>query len=192
MTIRRSMGALAVVAIALLGTACSGDDDSSDTTTTAAEDAPSTPDETTTTLNDDDYAEAIAGFASELEAAGTDLCKIIEVQTAAVPPEPANSNQVEQVIGIYTQLLRSFAAAIPDDPSSAEALNTAADELAAEAEAAGYPADFLTGQTQEEAPAALSSEAFVAATASFSQRAQTECAPATPEGTPEAPTTAAP
>ncbi|MFN7150903.1 MAG: hypothetical protein ACK4V6_15670, partial [Microthrixaceae bacterium] len=52
-----------------------------------------------------------------------------------------------------------------------------AEQLTAEAEAAGYPTDFLTGETT---PDALSSEDFITASSALAENVTTACAPETP------------
>ena len=174
MRTRRTIGAVALAAVALLAMGCSdGDDEADDTTTTEATTESTEP---TTTLSEVDYSAAIADFSARIDEAGTDLCAISEALIAP-PPEPANEEQMKQVIDLYGQLLRALAATSPDDPTTAAAFEGAADQLAAEAEAAGYPTDFLTGETT---PDALSSEEFTAASAALAQNVTTACAPETP------------
>lgn len=172
MRTRRTIGALALAAVALLAMGCSDGDDDAETTTTEA----TTTTETTTTLSSEDYSAAIEDFSTRIDEAGTDLCAISEALVAP-PPEPADEAQMEQVITLYAQLLRALAATSPDDPTTAAAFEGAAEQLTAEAEAAGYPTDFLTGETT---PDALSSEEFMAASSALAQNVTTACAPETP------------
>jgi hypothetical protein len=173
---------MALAAVALLAMGCSdGDDEAEDTTTTEATTQSTEP---TTTLSAVDYSAAIEDFSTRIDEAGTDLCAISEALVAP-PPEPANEEQMEQVITLYAQLLRALAATSPDDPTTAEAFEGAAEQLTVEAEAAGYPTDFLTGQNT---PDALSSEEFTAASTALAENVTAACAPETPaEG--DAPTT---
>jgi hypothetical protein len=158
-----------VATLALLAGACSdGDDKADETTTTKVEDA------TTTTLNDDDYTDAITEYTASVEEAGTDLCSLSGALTSS-PPSPGNEAQSKQLIELYAKLLRTLAAAVPDDPASAQTFNTTADTLLSEAEAAGYPIDFLSNG--ENPPAALTSEEFSAANTAIAAKVQTQCAP---------------
>lgn len=158
----------AVAALALLG-ACGGDDSADETTTTA--------EATTTTLSDEDYTEVIEAFSAQIEGAGTELYALVEVQSAEIPPSAANAEQAEQLTALYAQMLRALGGAITDDPTTSEALVAAADQLEAEAEEEGYPLDFLEAETEEDAPEALTSDAYKAAVGVFTQRATDACAP---------------
>jgi hypothetical protein len=172
---------MALAVVALLAMGCSGGDDDADTTTT---EAGTDTTETTTTLSAVDYSAAIEDFSTRIDEAGTDLCAISEALVAP-PPEPADEEQMKQVIELYVQLLRALAATSPDDPTTAAAFEGAAEQLTAEAEAAGYPTDFLTGDTT---PEALSSEEFMAASSALAENVTAACAPEGSVGA-DAPTT---
>jgi hypothetical protein len=162
---------MALVAVALLAMGCSdGDDDGDDTTTTEAAAETTEP---TTTLSAEEYTAAIDEFSATIDAAGTDLCAITDALLTS-PPPPADEAQMEQVVTLYAELLRALAATSPDDPTTAQAFEDAADQLLVEAEEAGYPVDFLSGDT---APESLSSEEFAAANQALQVKGQAACAP---------------
>ena len=94
--------------------------------------------------------------------------------------------QSKQLIELYAKLLRTLAATMPEDPTTVTTLNDTADALLAEAEAAGYPADFLSNP--DTAPKSLTSEAFNAANTATAAKAQTQCA-STTTAAGDAPTT---
>ena len=75
---------------------------------------------------------------------------------------------------------------MPEDPTTVKTLNDTADALLSEAEAAGYPADFLSNP--DTAPKSLTSEAFNAANTATAAKAQTQCA-STTTAAGDAPTT---
>lgn len=185
MRMRQVIGVAAVAVLALVAGACGGDDEKADdtTTTTAKE-------ETTTTLTDEDYSSAIAEYTASVEAAGTDLCALSQSLTST-PPTPATEAQSKQLIELYAKLLRTLAAAVPSDPTSAQTFTSTADALLAEAEEAGYPVDFLSNV--DDPPTSLSGEAFATANQAVAAKVQTDCAPATTavEGTEETTTTVA-
>jgi hypothetical protein len=177
MRTRRTIGAMALAAVALLAMGCGdGDDDAEDTTTTEATTETTA---TTTTLSAEEYTAAIEEFSATIDAAGTDLCAITDALLTS-PPPPADEAQMEQVVVLYAELLRALAATSPDDPETAQAFETAADQLLVEAEEAGYPVDFLSGET---APPSLSSEEFLAANEALQVKGQAACAPAEGDAT---------
>lgn len=151
--------------LALVAGACGGDDDEkADETTTTAE-----PTETTTTLSDEAFSSQISEYEASVEAAGTDLCALAASQSSS-PPTPANPAQMKEFVELYAMLLRSFAASIPEDPTTVKALNDTAEALQKEAEAAGYPPEFL--MDPEAAPKSLTTEEFQAANTALTAKAQ--------------------
>lgn len=165
-------GAL-VAALSLVALGCSDDggDDGGDadaTTTTEVE-------QTTTTLSDEEFDARVADFNEAVAAAGTDLCEVYRVGNETPPPAPATSDQVRVAVEEYfVPLLRALAETVPDEPAAADPFRTAADELAAEAEAAGYPADFFaTGEGQ--GPESLTNQAFLDANQVFAGLVQERC-----------------
>jgi hypothetical protein len=172
MRMRQVIAVTTVAVLALVAGACGGDDEKkADETTTTAKSTETT--ETSTTLDDADYTAQIAEYTSAVEAAGTDLCALSSALSTQ-PPAPGNSAQSKQLIELYAKLLRTLAATIPEDPTTVQTLNSTADALLQEAEAAGYPVDFLTNP--ETAPKSLTSEAFSAANTATAAKAQTQCA----------------
>lgn len=186
MRMRQVVGSVAVAMLAVVAAGCSDGDDKADETTTTEK----TEEATTTTLNDGDYSDAIVEYTAKVEEAGTDLCSLSGALTSS-PPSPGNEAQSKQLIELYAKLLRTLAAAVPDDPTSAQTFNTTADTLLSEAEAAGYPVDFLSNG--ENPPSALMSEEFSAANTAIAAKVQTDCAPAEGDvgGEPTEPTTTA-
>jgi hypothetical protein len=167
MTLRRTLVLLGAV-LALTAAAC-GDDDGDATTTTEAETSTSV---TTTTLSDADFESAMADAEAQLEAAGDDLCKIAEAETTQAAP--ANPEQMERWIKVQTRALTVIADTLAEeDPTSAEALRTAADELLAEAEKADFDPEFLTGESP---PAALTSPAYTEAAQALQGKYTADCA----------------
>ncbi len=189
----RALGALGLTAVLLFAGACSsGSDDakedekkdetSEETTTTVAE--------TQAELSDEEFSAGLTEFSEAMEAAGTDICKMGEAQSLVPQAAPANERQMEETIKVYTDMLRSYAAAVADDAATSETLSTTADELEAAAKEAGYPADFLTPENPEDAPAVLSSPEYQAASEAMSTRFNAECPqPGTEGSTPEETTT---
>ena len=172
----RRIGGVAVVAtFALLAGACSSDKDSkAETTTTVKSDGTSEtiPEPTA----DEAYSAKIAEFSSEIASAGTDLCAVATVTTEG-PPEPTNSKQAEEAVGLYVQLLNAVAGTFPaDSAAESESLRMAANTLQAEAQAAGYPPDFLSGDAGQNA---LSGDGYTAAMAEYQTIYQAQCAPVT-------------
>lgn len=180
---------LGATAVLVVTGACSSDDakddedKDSETTTTVAE-------QTTSTMTDEAFSSGLTEFSAAIEASGTDLCAMGEAQALIPQAPPANEAQMEEFIGVYAGVFRSYATALGDDQASADALNTAADELIAEAEAAGYPTDFLSGEDPTSGPKAMTSEPFIAANQALTTKFQAECAPEEPAG--EAPADEAP
>jgi hypothetical protein len=101
---------------------------------------------------------------------------VIEVQNSAAPPTAANATQMEQVVELAAEVLRSYAVGV-DDPELVAGLEKMADDLVAEAEAAGYPLDFL-----ETAPDAVSSEEAQQVFSRFTEIVQPKCMPDMGEG----------
>lgn len=174
MRMRQVIAVATMAALALVAGACSGNDEKADKTTTTEKSTETT--ETTTTLADDDYTAKIADYTESVDAAGTDLCAL-SAALGTQPPAPANPAQSKQLIELYAKLLRTLAATMPEDPTTVKTLNDTADALLAEAEAAGYPADFLSNP--DTAPKSLTSEAFNAANTATAAKAQTQCASTT-------------
>ncbi len=176
---RRGVALAACVALTLVAAgACSSDDAESTTTTEAS--GTSEPDgveeestETSAPLDDAAFAAEIAEFNAAVEAAGTDPCALNDIVTGSPPPEPANSAQSEQLVGLYAGLLRAIGASVPDSPAVASGFSGAADDLEGEAEAAGYPADLLSADAQ--LPPSLASEEFLAANSEFSDLVAERC-----------------
>lgn len=169
--LRRVAAAFAAAALVTGAAACSGDDTDETTTTTEADGEQSS--ETTTTLSDGDYAEEVDSFAVALEDAeqSGDLCTVIAVPNESAPPEPANQGQMEQVIELYADVLRAYGATV-GDAELAAGFDQMAEELVAEAQAAGYPLDFLETQ-----PEALTNDAATALQTRFTDIAMPRCMP---------------
>jgi len=172
----RAIGALGVTAVLLLLGACSGDSDADkdkdkkdesaeETTTTAA----------ASTMSDEDFSAGLAEFSAAMEAASGDICKMSEAQALVPESSPANEKQMEQTMAVYTDMLRSFATAVADDAETSATLNDTADQLEAEAKAAGYPTDFLTPENPEDTPAVLRSEEYTKASEAMAARFSAEC-----------------
>lgn len=161
-----------VVVLGVAGASCSDDDepDASPTssTTTAAEST------TTTTISDQEFDELAEGFLGEVEAAGDDLCALVEAATVQFETAAANPHQMEQTINMQTAVLEALASTEPVDEENAERLQVAAARLTDAAEQAGYAPDFLAS---EEATDVLMGTELQQALTAYSQRAQEECTP---------------
>jgi hypothetical protein len=181
---RRICGVAVVATLALFAGACSSDEDSkSETTTTVKEDK--TTETTAKPLSDEAYSAKVAEISTAIKGAGTDLCALSTVTTEG-PPEPANPKQTEEAVGLYVELLNAVASAFPaDSAASSESLRIAANTLQAEAKAAGYPPDFLSGDAGQKA---LSGEGYTAAMTEYQTIYQAQCAPADPTADPSAST----
>jgi hypothetical protein len=190
MTPRRAIGALLFASFALMAGACGGSDDASDSkdedaTTTTVDDSAG---QTTTTLNDEDYLAQVAQITTAIEGAGTDLCALSEV-TAAGPPEPANTAQVEAAVGLYASLLNALAGTLPaESAANADALRSSATTLQTAAADAGYPEDFFSTDAVSDA---LSGEAYDAAMTEYQTIYSSTCVTEPPAGA-ESPETTVP
>lgn len=172
MRMRQVLAVAAVAATALVAGACGGDDEeeSTEETTTTAE-------LTTTTvesLSDEEFDAQVAPLVADLEAAGTDLCAVLEAASATGPQSTASTEaQVRTTVDAQVKILRAIAATEPVDTANAAVINRVADELAAAAEADGYSTEFLTG---EAFTSVLGTEDFTAAIVAYQTRQSTECA----------------
>lgn len=172
----RRVAALALMtSLALFAGSCSGDGDKEAKATTTTEKGDKTAPTTSKPLSDEAYSAQVDKISQEIEGAGTDLCAISLVTTEG-PPEPTNKKQTEEAVGLYVELLNAVAGAFPADSAAAsESLRIAANTLQTEAEAAGYPTDFLSGEAGQKA---LSGDGYTAAMTEFQTIFQAECAPA--------------
>ncbi len=172
MSIRRIVGAAMVATLALGVAACGGDEDAEkdETTTTKAGE------ESTTSLrelSDDDYSAAVEPLMAELDGAGTDLCAVLQVAYGAGPEAPpSTTEQVKVTIAAQAKILRSLAATEPVEAASAPVLNSTADKLEAEAEAAGYSVEFFTTGVNS----VFDTEEFRTAMTPYQSRQASECA----------------
>ena len=179
---RRICGVALVATVALFAGSCSSDDDSKSTTTTTAK-GDKTTETTAKPLSDEAYSAKVAEISTAITGAGTDLCALSTVTTEG-PPEPTNPKQTEEAVGLYVELLNAVAGAFPaESAASSESLRMAADTLQKEAEAAGYPPDFLSGDAGQKA---LSGDGYTAAMTEYQTIYQAQCAPATPPSGPAA------
>jgi len=176
-----------VTVLALAGTACGGDDEADDTTTTTTEASTET---TVQELTDDEFAAQVDPLLADIEAAGTDLCAVLEAASAQGPEAPAATEaQVESTIDAQVAILRAISGSEPVDEANAAILNKVADDLSAAAESAGYSVAFLQG---EEFTQVLSGEEFTTAIGAYQTRQAAECettepAPAPGDAPPGAP-----
>ncbi|MCX6525502.1 MAG: hypothetical protein NTX58_12205 [Actinobacteria bacterium] len=177
---RRIGGVVMVATLALFAGACSKDNNSKSTTTTTAKGDKtdkSTPSSTAKALSDEAYSAKVDEISTAITGAGTDLCKLSTVTTEG-PPEPTNPKQTEAAVGLYVELLNAVAGAFPaESAASSESLRMAANTLQTEAEAAGYPTDFLSGDAGQKA---LSGDGYTAAMTEYQSIYQAQCAPAAP------------
>ncbi len=179
MRMRQVIGVAAVAALALVGGACGGDDDDKkdDETTTTAESTETTLAE----ISDEEFNAQVEPLLADLEAAGTDLCAVLEAASATGPEAAASTEaQVKATVDAQVEILRAIAATEPVDTANAEIINRVADELSAAAEADGYTTEFLQG---EEFTQVLGAEDFSTAIGSYQTRQSSECAPPTDETT---------
>ena len=175
---RRIGGVVMVATLALFAGACSSDDDSKSTTTTTAK-GDKTTESTVKPMSNEEFSATVAETSAAITAAGTDLCAVSSavVGLGADLTPPANSEQSKDAVSLYVVLLNSLAGLPAESPASSEALRNAAIALPAEAEAAGYPADFLSGGTETKS---LSGAEIATAFDEFQQAATAQCAPAAP------------
>lgn len=191
--------AVACLAVVVVLGACSDDDTADPAPDTEAESGDATEggdggsdggaDDATTTsapLEDDEFAAEIQQFTDAVADAGADVCALNDIITGSPPPEAATSEQSEQLVGLYSQLLRAVADAVPEDPEVADPFRSAAEQLEAEAEDAGYPPDLLSSSST--LPAALASEEFLLANEGFGRIVEERCPGAGGGGDPAAPT----
>ncbi len=163
-----------MVALALVLGACGGDDKSDETTTTAKSDE-STP-TTAKPLSDEEFAAQVDPLLADIEAAGTDLCAVLEAASAQGPEAAAASEaQVKATVEAQVAILKAIAATEPVDEANATVINNAADELSAAAEKDGYTPAFLQS---DEFGKVFSSEGFSSAIGAYQTRQASECAPA--------------
>jgi hypothetical protein len=176
---RQIVGVATVTALALVLGACGGDDEADETTTTEA-----SAEETTTTvaeLSDEEFNSQVEPLLADIEAAGTDLCAVLEAASATGPEAPASTEaQVKVTVDAQVAILKAIAASEPVDTANAEIINRKADELSAAAEADGYTTGFLESETFTQV---LGSEDFSAAIGAYQTRQASECAtPGAAEG----------
>ena len=181
---RRICGVAVVATLALFAGACSSDEDSkSETTTTVKGDK--TTETTAKPMSNEEFSAKVAETSAEITAAGTDLCAVssavMELGGDLAPP--ATTEQSKDVVSLYVVLLNSLAGLPAASPASSEALRNAATALPAEAEAAGYSPEFLSGETETKS---LSGEEVTAAFSEFQQAATAQCAPTAPPADPTA------
>jgi hypothetical protein len=170
---RQIVGAAAVAALALVAGACGGDDEAekkSDETTTTAESTETTLAE----ISDEEFESQVAPLLADLEAAGTDLCSVLEAASASGPEASASTEaQVKSTVDAQVKILKAIAATEPVDTANAAIINRVADELSAAAEADEYSPEFLQG---EEFTQILAAEDFSAAIGGYQTRQSAECA----------------
>lgn len=160
MRTRLMLGAAAVAALALLGSACSSDDkaDSGDKTTTTAAGEPD-PTAPSTTLSDEEFTASIDKVNESVVAAGDDLCKVLATQSQGTPM-PANASQMEQIVRSYAATFEAIGRSIEAENAEAAAgYVNAGKGLLEEGEAAGFAPEFGSETT----PAALTTPEFTAA-----------------------------
>lgn len=158
--------------LALVAGACGGDDDDkkSEETTTTAESTETTLAE----ISDEEFESQVAPLLADLEAAGTDLCAVLEAASASGPEASASTEaQVKSTVDAQVKILKAIAATEPVDTANAAIINRVADELSAAAEADGYSTEFLQG---EEFTQILGAEDFSAAIGGYQTRQSAECA----------------
>lgn len=179
-TRRWTTGLLVVAAMALL--ASCGGDDADETTTTAAE-------ATSTTLSEEEFTAEVDGLMAQLDAAGTDLCSVLEVAGAPGPGMPTSPAMVRSVVDGVLGILRSLAATEPVDPEAAAGLNELADTAEEAIAAEDYSVEYFES---EEFRQLIAGEDIEGALAPYQTRASEECVP-TPTTTVagETPTTVA-
>ena len=133
-------------------------------------------------LSDEEFSAQVDPLLADIEAAGTDLCAVLEAASAQGPEAPAATEaQVESTIAAQVTILRAIAGTEPVDEANAAVLNKVADDLSAAAESNGYSVAFLQG---EEFTAVLSGEDFTAAIGAYQTRQAAECetAESAPDG----------
>lgn len=171
MRMRQVLVVGAVAALALVAGACSGEDEEPAEETTTTEEATTT---TVAALSDEEFAAQVEPLVADLEAAGTDLCAVLEAASASGPQASASTEaQVRTTVDAQVKILRAIAATEPVDAANAAVITRVADELAAAAEADGYSTEFL----QSEAfTAVLGAQDFTTAISAYQTRQSTECA----------------
>jgi hypothetical protein len=152
-----------------------------DTTTTSA--APPSTSTTTTEapLSDEDYLRFTAGISDLITAADAQRCPLVSAYTGfGELPDPANQAQVRFAVGLTLELLQASAfSAAADQPDVAATIASTADELQAEAEAAGYEPEWLNTPPGN---LALADAGFQAAFAEYQQLTEELCLSEDPSG----------
>lgn len=172
---RRGLALLAALVLVGAAAGCSDDEAAEDGGDSDA--TTSTVSETTTTLSDEEFSAQVDEFNMAIAEAGTDLCAVFEVGNEVPPPAPASSEQVQIAVeGYFVPLLRTLADTVADQPDAAAPFRAAADQLAADAEAAGYPEDFFAA-SDGQGPESLTSDEFLAANEVFARLVQERCVP---------------
>jgi hypothetical protein len=171
---RQVMAVAAVAALALVAGACGGDDEETteETTTTAELDGEATS-TTVEPLSDEEFDAQVEPLVAELEAAGTDLCAVLQAASASGPESSAATEaQVRTTVDAQVKILRAIAATEPVDEPNAAVINRVADELAAAAEEDGYTVDFVLG---EAFTSLLGAEDFTVAITAYQTRQASDC-----------------
>lgn len=174
MRIRRIVGAAMVATLAIGVAACSNDEkadkaDDAESTTSAPGSSSSVP-----KLSDDEYAAAVEPLTKDLDGAGTDLCKVLEVAYSSGPQAPPSSKaQVKVTVAAQAKILRAIANTEPKQEQSAAVLTETADNLESKAEEAGYSIEFF----QTDVNTLFDTEDFRNAIAPYQSRQTAECMP---------------
>ncbi|MCC6227082.1 MAG: hypothetical protein IT195_11860 [Microthrixaceae bacterium] len=167
-----------IAAVAALAAGCSDEADraepnSDGTTTTEA--APSTvPSSTTSTTAPKTFADAVALAEAELQAAGSDLCRLIGLGGRMSSfPAPSTRDEALQAVSAMSRYLRAVAAGAEADlPEAATSLGKSADEIDAQAKAVDYDPATLNSPTSL---AAFSSEELLEAMGDLNRYATGSC-----------------
>ncbi len=171
---RRGVALAAALVVVGVAAGCSDDEPADDADADATS---STVSETTTTLSDEEFSAQVDEFNTAIDEAGTDLCAVFEVGNEVPPPAPGSSEQVRIAVDEYfVPLLRTLADTVSDQPDAAEPFRAAADQLAADAEEAGYPEDFFAA-SDGQGPESLTNDEFLAANEVFARLVQERCVP---------------
>lgn len=182
----RQLLAVGTVAVLALTAAACGDDAADETTTTAADSTETTVAE----LSDEEFDAQVELLLADLEAAGTDLCAVLQAASATGPEAAASTEaQVRTTVDAQVKILQAIAATEPVDEANAAVINRVAGELADAAEQDGYSTDFLES---EEFATVLGGDDFTAALQGYQTRQASECEDSTiPEDGSEPTTTVA-
>lgn len=176
-TSRNTVVSCLTLAVVCLGTVACSDDEpparGDAATTTVA--SPSGPAESTTTLAPPkSFAEALSAASEQIDAAGTDECKLVQLGGwISAFPAPSTRDEVQQAVATMSRYLRALALSARQKlPDVSRQLSTSADDLDAQASAVGYDPATVNSPT---GLTALGSDPLLKAMGKLNEHASTAC-----------------